>query len=386
MNNIWTAMRRRDGAALFTVMLLILVIASLLGVAYSSSVQRVFTARKLADRVRALAIAEAGANKAYSILQTNFAARLNDTDFPSTSYAGGTFDVTVTPVSNIVAVVASLGVFGNASELVIMDAKNYGSINSLNWDTNTLDYAILSGGDFDFGGSGSYSSPSGAALVHANGPMTIRGNAGMNLDIKSATSISIGNNKIINGSIQSPSMSYDPSMVTITGTSTVAPVPLVPIPDIDLTPYYNHALANGQVYNSSQTLSGDFTPPGGIMWVNGTLSLAGNATYNGSFIATGDMSVSGDGAVNNTNSYPTLVSRDGDMSFTGQKSVQGLIYVKTGDYQQTGGNTHEGQLIVKGNIDKGGNSDVIVYSRSTIIPPGSTDNGDDIIGISAWQK
>ena len=379
-------MRQRDGAALFTVMLMIMVIASLLAVAYKSSIQRVFMTEKLADRVRALSIAEAGANMAYSILQTNFNARLNDTAFPLTTYGGGTFDVTVTPVGTNVAVVDSVGLYGNSREEVILDVRNLGSTNSpASFDTNSLAYAILCGGNFDFGGCGTISGTN-AALMHANGTMTIRGSANMAVNMKSCVSVSINNNTTINGSIRAPAFSYTPSKVTITGGTTTGAVALVTIPNIDLSPYYNQALANGQVYNGNQTLSSGFSPPGGIMWVNGTLGIAGNATYSGSFIATGNMSVSGNGAITNSTSYPTLISRDGNISFTGQKNLTGMIYVKTGSYSQTGGNSHTGQLIVKGNINKGGNSDILVYQRSTIIPPGSTSGQNEVVALSAWQK
>jgi hypothetical protein len=65
-----------------------------------------------------------------------------------------------------------------------------------------------------------------------------------------------------------------------------------------------------------------------------------------------------------------------------------LVYSKKGDYKQTANGRLEGQIIVGGNVQKGGNSDVILFAQSIPTPPGigSTMPTKSLPLISAWQK
>jgi hypothetical protein len=173
----------------------------------------------------------------------------------------------------------------------------------------------------------------------------------------------------------------------------VTTVPLVAIPDIDLTPYYNAALANGQVFSGSKSLSGTVTPNGGIMWVNGTLSF-GNGTYNGCFIATGDIELktTGNGTITQTavQRYPVLVSRDGTITVKQAKTwtFTGLVYCKTGSFDKQGNGDvfGRGAIIAAGNVSKNGGWSGMIYSDPTPIPPGGSGAAvvDKVI-ITAWQ-
>jgi hypothetical protein len=383
MKTIKRSTRRRDGSALFTVMMVILVMSALVGVVYKASIQRVFSAHKLADRVRALAIAEAGAHQAYAILKTDFAARDSDDAFPETSYGGGTYDVTVTPVSNTVAIVSSVGVYKSVSEHVILDVKNYGDSGSAPIDLSALDYAILCGGDATLRGCGIIAGTNGASLLHANGIFDVRGDVTADINVSSSTRISSGN-VTIDGSTWAPSYSLH-HKTTITGTKHTSPVALVEIPDVDLTPYYTWALAHGEV-KSSFSSSSDYTPNGGILWVNGDVQWSSHATVQGTIIATGDIHISGQVEVAAGPTGMAIVSRDGDIQNTSSGQIDGLIYCRTGDYRQTANGLHTGQLIVKGDIDKGGNSDILTFSRTVLTPPDGGSDPTELIGVSAWQK
>lgn len=380
----WTG--RRDGAALFTTMMIILALSALMAVTYKGSVQSVFTAHKLADRSRAQAVAEAGAHKAYSILETNFNARLSDAAFPLTSYGGGTFDVTVTPLSNNVAVVSSLGRYGLASEQVIVDVKNYGPSVDGTGGSGWTAYSILCGGSFDFGGCGNISSPIGMAYLHANGPVTIRGDASVNLNVRSSVKITISNNVNLDGSVRAPVLSYTPSKVVIQDGATVGAVPNVAIPDVDLTPYCTWATAHGESYNGFNASGGTYTPNGGVMWVNGDVQLSSHTVINGSIVATGNITIGGDSDVNAGPSGIAAASRDGNISYSSSGVTHGLIYAKTGGFTQTANGQIEGQIVVKGNISKGGNSDEMLYVETVLDTPGDDGSTADVIGISAWQK
>jgi len=78
-----TGMRgRRDGSAVFAVLVVIIIASIVMGTVVASSMQRAFMAHKLVERAKAIAHAEAGASQAYSVLATNFSARTNALAFP----------------------------------------------------------------------------------------------------------------------------------------------------------------------------------------------------------------------------------------------------------------------------------------------------------------
>lgn len=70
--------------------------------------------------------------------------------------------------------------------------------------------------------------------------------------------------------------------------------------------------------------------------------------------------------------WPTIYNKSGDVSFTGQAETYGFVYSE-GDVKFTGGGSLQGgPVIIKGNLQKGGNSDMtdlIPSSGFTIIPP-----------------
>lgn len=357
----------KQGSALLVVLTIVVAMSALLTITVKGGLQQAFFATKLSDRVRAQLIAEAGANEAYTILKEDWDARLSDDEFPVTSFGGGTYDVTIHP-TNDMASIRSYATYGTADELAILDVINVGSSTpgqDIDWSVMS-NYTVVAGGEISWSGASQFLN--GGAL-HSNGQFTRSGAGYVEGDVTSSTKYkSNGKANGIDGDVTAPVIQG--RLANISGTASEEAVAQVQIPDIDLTPYYNEALANGEVYNGNLTISAGEDPAGGIMWVNGNLTISGNANFTGSYIATGDLSVSGNGTLTSVDGYPTLVSRDGDISFTGQKAVDGLIYAKTGDYKQTGGNQLNGQIVVKGNIKKAGNSMVGSHVNSPPSIPG----------------
>lgn len=383
--------KHNGGSAILTVLLVVLISSMVLGTITGASMHRAFMARKLADRTKALAIAEAGASQAYSVLVTNFSARTNPAAFPETVFHHGTYDVTVVAVGDDVAVITSTGTCENTMETVVLDVKNYGGGGSEGYAGTVSDYAILCGGTFYFRGCGNVSGTNGTVMLHSNGKMDIRGDAtaAPNVDIRSATEIAIGNNIDIYGDVTAPVLTYKASKVDFYngGQPSEEAVPEVDIPDIDLTPYCTLAAANNEVVNGDYTLSNDsYTPDGGVLWVDGNVHISGHSTFNGSIIATGNIHISGQTDVTAGAYVFALASREGSITYTSTGQAEGLIYAKNGNYSQTANGNVRGQIIIKGNIDKGGNSDVLLYEQAVLNPPGTGTGGGDLIGISAWQK
>ncbi len=383
--------RRKSGAALFTVLFVILIVTAIVGTAVSTGINKTFMARKLADRAKATAIAEAGAEWAYSVLRTNFAARSNSAAFPSASYGGGEYELSVKPVDDEIAVVFSTGTVGHASAEVVIDVRNYGGGGSDPWDNpndmDAFDYAVVCGGSFRFAGCGNISSTNGRAKIHANGDLTVTGDAGADVDLSSSTSIKTGKVEI-DGSLTAPSLDVHKKADISDGQSEEAVSP-VEIPQIDLTPWATYAQENGTYFDQANWSppTHPYTPPGGVVYVTGDVSITHD--FNGTIIANGKVKLSGTANIDAAGTF-AAVSRDGDVDNTSSGVIKGTIYCKTGGYKQTANGRHEGQLIVNGDIRKGGCSDVIVYEGAVISPPGD-DSGtgaanEDIIGVSAWQK
>jgi cytoskeletal protein CcmA (bactofilin family) len=423
----------QEGIALIIVLFMMTAISLMLGMLIKLSGQRAFTSKHLVDQVKALAYAEAGIDYAYSILSVDFDQRNNPDAFlldtsstnggttvvslspdndgffslmmgqlgfdeetssspaAESSYGEGSFALTLTSISNKYVIVSSVGKVGSASQTVeiLVDDENAESGGLLPDYSNMegFDYAAISGGTFDFGGSGTITSSNGMAKVHSNSPMEIKGNVDTDVSISSHSTITIGNNKTITGNVTTPYPDWGPS-VTITGTASQQPVPAVEIPDIDLTPYFNWATKHGQVLNGDRTIN-SATPAGGIIWVNGDVTIPRQAVINGSIIATGNIHITGQANINSTTATFSVASRDGNIKNSSSGTLKGLIYAKTGNYSQTANGTIEGQLIVNGSIKKAGNSEMnITYARS--VPsdpdPSSTEPVDAWPVIAAWQK
>ena len=385
MSDTTKGLGTRSGSALLTVMLIVLIGSVFLATLLSMSMGRSHMAKKLANRVRAIAIAEAGANQAYTVLVTNFAARNDAGAFPLTAYGGGTYDVTVAAISNEAATISSLGTCGGVEETVMLDVMlEQNGLPPLP-EMPAFDYAMVAGGELSFNGAGSISTTNGTTKIHANGKVLISGNAQSDVSFSSSTSMDV-KNVTVDGDLSAPNMKVH-NNATVTGSESEQAVPLVDIPDIDLTPYYNWANAHGEVRNGFTMSGGTYTPNGGVLWVNGSVTLSSSYTFNGTIIATGGIHLSGTGSVSPTTTAFAVATRDGpEIRNQSSGTIEGLIYAKNGDYIHTANGRVEGQIIVKGNIGKGGVSDILVYKRTQPAVPGEAGTVTIDLRASAWQQ
>ncbi len=390
MKRTITGIPRRSGSALVTVMLVILVVASLLSTMISGSLQQMHMSSRLADQSRALMLAESGAHHAYSVLVTNFAARTNADAFPLTTYDNGTYDADVVAVDTCLAVVHCTGTYNGVVVSVILDVKDFGGGSEGEGGTGAPAYecAILAGGTMKWAGSGTMNA--GTGMMHCNGQLKKTGSSDLIAAIvSSSVEVWKRGSGDIEGDASAPSINESGSG-HITGTQTVGTVDPITIPDIDLTPYYNEALANGQVYSSDQHIMGsdDTIIPGGIMWVDGDFQKSGSGNLTGCVIATGEVKISGSGDQIKVGDYPAFISRDDDIKYSGSGNVHGLLYAKTGNFDKSGSGDLTGSIICAGNFTKTGSWNLMAYEDSEPVAPGERDEGEpsQLIGISAWQK
>ena len=375
--------QRRRGAALVSVIATVFVTSAILAVTVSASAQRAFMARRLSNRIHAATIAESGANHAYSVLVTNFEARHNAENFPSQSFAGGYYSVGVFPIGDNMAVIHSTGTYKGVEGHVILDIKDFGE------DTPgspgggpAYGLVILAGGTVTWQGASQFIN---GGLVHGNQAFTQGGSGYLDGNIASTVSIRInGSSGYIGGDAMSPVVSGHTD--NIHGTIYRQTTPAIAIPQIDLTPYYNHAVANGEVRSGKVTINSDYVVKGGVMWIDGSLTISGTANVTGCFIATGDIDITGSGNQIKVAGYPSFVSRDGDIKIAGSGNWHGLMYARLGDIDFTGGGTVTGSIICGGDFKKAGGSTVFAYEKSTPVAPGEDGTQTGIIVATAWQK
>ena len=388
---------QKRGAALLTLMIIMLLVVGTVAYMVKDAKQQAFAVTHVRDYLKAQAYAEGGANQAYSLLKTNFALRLDPSRFPPTSYGDGTYDVTITSVGTNKAVISCVGQRGHSTVNVMCDIQNFAAGTSSPGGTNAVPpavgaytFAIVSGGPMGWSGSGNINV--GTGKLHGNGQFKMTGSKQVTGNISSSVKVWLTGSTKISGNAAAPVITASGS--AITGSKTVGAVPNVVIPDIDLTPYYNHALAQGEVLNGNQHFpasSGDLAPDGGIMWVNGNLKIATSGKQTGCFIATGDIDITGSGDQVKVGNFPAFVSRDGTVDISGSGKSHGLIYAKTGGFDKSGSGDHTGSIIVNGDFDASGSWSLLTYENSTpVAPVGSGGSGEattgDRVGVIAWQK
>lgn len=375
------------GSALIAVMGVVLLMALIAAGMVALGRQQVFTAEKMRDYVKAQMIAEAGVNDAYNLMKTNFAARMSDSNFPLKPFDGGTYDATVTPISSNKANIASVGVYRSATCYAKANIENIPILTTNGTPPLTSPWAfgVFCNGYLGFNGSSTF-----RGSAHINN--YFQGNGSVNwgtatnpiyFECSGANGFSINGASTITGTIRAPD-------INVNGTVTSAvegPVPTISMPAIDLTPYYQIALANNQVFNST-TINGTANYgaiPGGVRWYNGTLTVngGGKLTYTGCIIATGNMTLRGSTTQTRVGNLPAFVSRDGSIALNGAHTINGLVYAG-GDMTFNGSGSIVGALMAGGNMTFNGAATLDVnYTYSN--PNGPLSSTADHVIITAWM-
>ena len=405
----------RRGTAMVTVMVVVVSIGAMLATALSASLQNSFMTTKLSNKMRARTIAEAGANKAYEILTTNFDARASDAAFPQSDYSGGWFDVAVktSAIDPYVAVICSTGWYAGALASVKLDARNMGPLGGVNFDKDTdgdgksenaFSNAICTKGSLSWGGSGAFSNAggsSGQVTIHSDQAWAIGGNGTLtNVDVESKVSISVGGSADLGGDVESPTNTCSGSG-KITGTTTTNANVGGPVWN-DVQDYMHDVLAaykdlaggNGMLYTGDLNLSSADpkyrTPTGGVLYVTGKLTIPSGVAVTGCFVSVGDLLMNGTQSKYST--YPALVSTLGAVDIRAQAVIHGLVYTDFGNVKYAGGGQLTGSILTMGAFEKTGISGVIAYEYSLPTAPGvaapttGATAGPDVIEPSAWHE
>jgi hypothetical protein len=373
---------------LVTVVGILTVLSLVFTMLFKITQQTVFSGKYTKNKTKAVAYAEAGIEFAYSVLRDNFDNRTNTASFrvdsssaytngaPLTSvYGEGTFTLTITPLGSQYVVINSLGACdtAKAEAEVLVEDSNY-----TDWGKyEAFKKAIAAGGSGGFSGNGTVYSAT-ELDIHVNGKVTLNGSIDVdNVNIASATEIDL-KNKTLNGSATSPTIS---SSGTAIDGKYVETVPPIYIPTINLTPYYNKAVASGSfvtALTSEYKILSDMTPAGGILYVDGNVKIYANVI--GTVIATGNITIVS-GGVKESGSGIALATETGDIVNRSTGDSEGLIYSRTGSYYQNSVGTLTGQIIVGNEVSKTGGASLIFQES----PPDYEYLGASPV-ISAWQK
>lgn len=289
----------------------------------------------------------------------------------------------------IISTAKSSGLIGYDKE-VSQDATPTG----LDIKPQIFDNAIICDNDLTFVGSGDIQGIPGVPTnVHSNQAIVLKGtiNITKSINITSCVSISATNPVTINiDNSFAKSKDIDGNTKTLItdggGTWVEGVVDPIAIPEIDLTPWFYEALANNEVFNGTFQTP-DYTPNGGILWVNGDVKLNGG-TFNGTLIATENIKLGGSASVIGPPGDDgfAIASVGGNVDHNSTGKIDGLIYCKNGDFTFGGNGILEGQVIAKGYIGMNGTTDAITYKKTIITTP---DPGPDVgclLVLGTWWE
>ena len=379
-----TKIRKKCGFALVTVLGIIAVMAISFTMLVKMGQQGTYTGQLLRDRTKATAYAEAGIELAYALLREDFDNRDKpgvfriDTSSTYTSgatessYGEGTFSISITNMNDQFVVINSIGNCRRASSEVeaVIEDTNWTPASSTP-DYGTMDAftkAIAGGSSGSFKGGGSMEG-NPTLVIHLNNDMVIGGSIDVDVSLASHTSIDL-KKKNITGDATAPIIAGDDNL---TGTPTPTAVPKIYIPPINFTPFYNEAVKNSQYVSGNITLN-DFVIPGGVMYVDGLVSIKGNVVgtiiaRDGFKITKGGIKVNPDSNLNFGIAAGTSTGNISDLS-TGDS--KGLFYTAKGRFDQNaaGGNI-TGQIIAGGVVDKAG-SKALIFELFLPNQPGVT--------------
>lgn len=381
----------RRGAALITVMGVVVLMAIVGASVVAMGRQQVFSAQRTRDFIKAQINAESGVNYAYNVLKTNFLAGKSANAFPLVAFTnnGGTYDPDVAypaGTSNL-ATITCIGSCGSATAISKADIRNYPipTTNAPPPLTNPYGFGVFCGGYMSYSGSSQFKGAS-----HINNYLYANGNANWGtptnpiyFECAGPQGFSAANGTIY-GTVKAPAVSFNGTI----SDRQVASVPTMGLPAIDLTPYYNIAAANTQVVSGSVTVKKDevWGIPGGVVWINGSLTVngGGSVTCTGCVIVTGSVLINGTFNGVALNNRPTLVSRDSSVEINGSHNIRGLVY-SGGNMTFNGAGTITGEIISGGNLIFNGSSSVTV--NYMYCEPGKSSYVSylDYVVLQAWQ-
>ncbi len=360
------------GSVFLATMVGIFIMSLVSGYSYKLSSYNSAYVNRLQKSMQAQQLAEAGLVRALSTLRSNWNQVSNAGAFPLTNLGSGSYDASVSNIGGRY-LVSSVGTSQGVTRTVTAEVMAP-SVSALN-------YVIAGGGAgahvIDAGTGQSSGTITGD--IYMGGPLTIDGPANGG-----------GGQLSITGDVYGLSTITDGSNVSVSGTESQNWSTTVTFPTVDFSYYQNIATANGQYFNGNKTYaSGTLpaAPAGGVIFVNGDVTIQGTQSTTAAIVATGSITMSKTGStypritVNQFSNYPALMTQNGSINFTSTGNggayltVTGLIYsgnnftVSTGNHDAV---TITGSILAKGTYSTSGMTawNVTGISYASQNPPG----------------
>ena len=348
--------RSSRGSALLIGMFCVLV-AGMLATNLTQVVQQdIHASTKLICRTQALEIADGAASQALAAIMEN-TETIDELpgEVASGELGGGTYSVSLNPLGSGAYVLHSLGTVRDTTEQV----KVY-----FNAPVSKAAFmrGMFANHDLDANGGGGCYGNAGNG-THSNQNSSIRGSVEVLGDASSAGVTDVRGAARVTGTVSS---GVDP----------------IPFPQLDYDHYYRIAESNGEVYTGDQTLKGNYSPAGGVMWVVGDVRVRSKTRFHGALFATGDIDQAGKCEFYQVNNLPAMVSRDGNIFLHGRcDRMEGLVYAGSGNIEITGRHRIYGAVWAWGYIFARGNWGTLDFELQE-----PEIQGSDRVTLTAWER
>jgi hypothetical protein len=367
-------LKRQKGSTFLVTMVSVFIMSLVGGYSYQLSAHNSAYVNRLQKSMQAHQLAEAGLVRALSTVRSDWTQVSNAGAFPLTTLGTGTYDASVSNIGGRY-LVSSVGTVQGVQRTVTAEVVAP-SVSALNY--------VIAGG-----GTGSHTIDSGTGQssgtitgdIYMGGPLTIDG-----------PSVGGGGVLAVVGDVYGQSTITDGSNVTVTGSENENWSTTVTFPTVDFSYYQSIATASGQYFDGDKTYaSGTLpaTPDGGVIFVNGDVTIQGTQATTACIVATGSITMSKTGStypritVNQFSNYPALMTQNGNINFTSTGNggayltVTGLIYSGNNFTVSTGNNdivTITGSILAKGTYSTSGMTawNVTGISYASQSPPGFT--------------
>ncbi len=335
--------------------------------AYELSTRQLHYVNQLKKSTEAQYLAEAGLSDAVAVLTTSFQNKDDASKFPLKNLGSGTYKVTVFQKNGRV-LLKSVGTVQNISRTASLEVEDL--------TPPALNYGEAAGGNIVLATIfGSSSNITGNLFANQN----------ITLTATPFSSITINGDIFAGGTIT-------PSAPTsnITWHSATPNAGNITFPNYDFNYYKTIAQANNKYYSASQSWTNqtfDLNSSGGVLFVDGDVTLYGNNTIKGALISTGAIRMYGtlnQQKTTNYPSYPAIMTSQQDILLlnlpfisSGRLFAAGLVY-SGNNFKLLGLGTQAsvtGSILAKGLLQQGQilSTLTIVYEHQN--PPGLITSG-----------
>lgn len=370
------------GSVFLTTMVCVFLMSLTGGYLYQVSAGNSHFMNRLQRSVQAQMLADAGLARALSTIRANWASISSSGNFPLTSLGPGTYDAGVTMVSGRY-LVNSVG--------DVQGVQRTASAEVLPPSGSALNYVFAAGGNAQIDSGTGQSPGTIAGDIYAAG----------NIDLDGPSS---GGQLVVTGNTYANGNMTSNSSVSVSGSQNADWPQTESFPTVDYNYYQSIATANGQYFSGNVTYnSGNIpsNPAGGVIYVNGNITIRGTQSTTAALIATGNIQIEKSGGtyprvtINQYADYPAMLTQ-GNIQFSSNGNggaylnTTGLIYAE-GNFQLSSGNndtfTFTGSVLARGNIQTTGltaqNLTTVTYVQQN--PPGFSGTGSANMTIRSYN-